>query len=83
VGAGVGREAGRTLWPLVLQLWSVHPLVLTMILVVVGLAAMYFLGELWDIIRPIPWQPHEPYRPPAPQDADRSDTAGPRQGTGR
>ena len=83
MGAGVGREAGRTLWPLVLQLWEHHPLVLMIVAGVVALAAALFLAHLWDIIRPVPWQPHEVYRPPVPDDAERSETSEPRHDSGR
>ena len=78
-GAGVGREAARRLWPLVLQLWAQHPVVLLVIAGVVMVVVAFFLSNLWDVIRPIPWQPHEPYRPPVPDDADGS-TTGPRHG---
>jgi hypothetical protein len=81
LGAGAGREAARRLWPLVIQLWGQHPLVLLMIAGTVAIAVALFLAYLWEIIRPPPWQPHEVYRPPVPDDADRPKTAGPRHPT--
>jgi hypothetical protein len=48
-------------------------------MIVVGavlIGAGLFLTYLWDIIRPIPWQPHEPYRPPGAEDANRSQRTG-------
>ena len=82
MGVGAGREAGRVLWPLVLQLWEQHPLLLMIVGGLVTLGAGLFLAHLWEIIRPPPWQPHEVYRPPVPDDADRLRTTGPRHGTG-
>jgi len=77
LGAGVGREAGRALWPLVLQLWAQHPLVLMIVAGGVALGFALFLSYLWDIIRPVPWQPHDVFRPPVPDDADRPDRREP------
>ena len=74
LGAGMGREAARALWPLILQLWDQHPLLLTIVAGVVALTVALFLVHLWEIVRPPPWQPHEVYRPPAPDDADRPKT---------
>jgi hypothetical protein len=82
-GAGAGREAARLLWPLVLKLWEQHPWFLMVIAGVVAVASSLFLGWIWDIIRPVPWQPHEVYRPPDLNDDDRPDTTGPHHGTGR
>jgi hypothetical protein len=81
VGAGVGREAARTLWPLVLQLWEAHPLVVMVVGGAIAVGAALFLAWLWEIIRPPPWQPHEVYRPPVPDDAHRPEKTGPRHDT--
>jgi hypothetical protein len=69
----MGREAARLLWPLVLQMWGQHPLVLLIIGGVVAVGVALGLSYLWDIVRPVPWQPHEVYRPPVPDDADEVD----------
>jgi hypothetical protein len=55
-------------------MWEQHPLVLTIVGGVVLLGAGLFLAYLWDIVRPIPWQPHEVYRQPVADDADRPDS---------
>jgi hypothetical protein len=79
LGAGMGREAARQLWPLVLQLWGQHPLVLLVVGGLVALGVAFGLSQLWEIVRPPPWQPHEVYRPPVPDDAEDRSAAGPRQ----
>ena len=71
MGAGMGREAAATLWPLVLQMWEQHPLVLLIVAGVVAVGVVLGLSYLWEIVKPPGWQPHEVYRPPAPDDADR------------
>jgi hypothetical protein len=81
VGAGAGREAAARLWPLVLQMWEQHPLVLTIVAGVLALGVVLFLSYLWEIVRPPPWQPHEVYRPPVADDADQPETARPRHRT--
>lgn len=75
----MGRAAARALWPLVLQLWAHHPLVLIVIGSVVAIGASLFLSWLWEIIRPPMPRPHEVYRPPTPDDADRRETTGARR----
>ena len=76
-GAGAGREVAHRLWPLVLQMWEQHPLVLVIVLGVVALGAAIFLAWLWDIIRPPPVRPHEVYRPPRVHGADRLESTSP------
>jgi hypothetical protein len=76
----MGREAARMLWPLVLQLWGQHPLVLLIIAAIVAVGVALGLSSLWDFYKPPQWQPHEAYRPPAPDDADRRSTPPASQG---
>jgi hypothetical protein len=78
LGAGIGREAARMLWPLVLQLWEQHPLVLVAVAGVLAVGVALFLSFLWEIVRPPRWKPHEVYRPPVPDEADRSNGGGSR-----
>jgi len=77
----MGREAATMLWPLVLQMWEQHPLVLLIVVGVVAVGVALGLSYLWEIVKPPGWQPHEVYRPPVPDDADRSQAG--RTGEGR
>jgi len=81
MGAGMGREAARMLWPLVLQMWEQHPLVLLLVAGVVAVGVAFGLSYLWEIVRPPRWQPHEVYRPPVPEDADRPQAGHTRDGS--
>lgn len=74
MGAGMGREAARMLWPLVLQMWGQHPLIVLIVAGVVAVGVALGLSYLWEIVKPPRWQPHEAYRPPVRDDADRTQT---------
>jgi hypothetical protein len=66
----MGRQAAQTLWPMLLQMWEQHPWIMVIVIGVVAIGVAVMLSYLWEIVRPIPWQPHEAYRPPKPDDAE-------------